>query len=112
MIRNKTKSIYSILTTTWFVIFLMASTSHMGISHHLYISDNPYSQVNLTEYNQNDNKDCPWDYATLMASGDNTSIDFSYTIDSDYYCLVIYNQFYSSDIYTSSDPRAPPELLS
>ena len=84
----------------------------MGMSHHLYISGNPYSQVNLAEYNQNDNKDCPWDYATLMTSGDNTSIDFSCTIDSDHYCLVIYNQFYSSDIYTSSDPRAPPKMFS
>ena len=112
MIRNKTKSIYSILTTTWFVIFLMASTSHMGISHHLYFPCNSSSQVNFVENNQSDNKDCLWDYATLMTSGDDTSIDFSYTIDSDHYYSVIYNQFYSSDIYTSSDPRAPPETLS
>ena len=112
MIRNKTKSIYSILTTTWFVIFLMASTSHMGISHNLYIPSNPSSQVNLAENNQSDNKDCPWDYVTLMTGTYNTPIDFSYTIDSDHYYSVIYNQFYSSDIYTSSDPRAPPEMLS
>lgn len=112
IIRNRIKSIYSIITATWLVIFLMASTSHMGISHYLYIPGNPSSQVNLAENNQNDNKDCPWAYATLMTTGDNTPIDFSYTIDSDHYCLVIQNQFYFSDTYTTSDPRGPPAIFS
>lgn len=84
----------------------------MGISHHLYIPDNPSSQVNSAENNQTANRDCPWDYATLMTTGDNTPIDFSYTIDSDHYCLAIHSQFYLSDTYTTSDPRAPPGMLS
>ena len=112
IIGNRIKSIYSIITAIWLVIFLMASTSHMGISHHLYIPGNPSSQVNLAENNQTDNRDCPWTYATLMTSGDNTPIDFSYTIDSGHYCLVIQNQFYSSNIYTTSDPRGPPTIFS
>lgn len=112
IIGNRIKSIYSIITAIWLVIFLMASTSHMGISHHLYIPGNHSSQINLSENNQDEDKDCPWAYATLMTSGDNTPIDFSYTIDSDHYCLVIQNQFYFSDTYTTSDPRGPPAIFS
>lgn len=106
------KSIYSTITAIWLVIFLMASTSHMGISHHLYIPGTHSSKVNSSENTQNEYKDCPWAYATLMTSGDNFPIDFRYTIDSDHYCLVIHNQFYLSYIYTTSDSRGPPSIYS
>jgi len=109
---NRTKSIYSIFTTLWLLVFLMASTSHMGISHHLYIPDNHSSQVHSSENKQNNNKNCPWGYATMMTSGDSTPIDFSYTIGSYHYCLVIQSQFNLSDTYTTSDPRAPPLIFS
>ena len=112
IIGNRIKSIYSIITATWLVIFLMVSTSHMGISHHLYTPGNTSSQINLAEENQTANKNCPWAYATLMTSGDNVPIDFSYTIDSDHNFLIIQNQMYSSDIHTTSDPRAPPVIFS
>lgn len=110
--KNKTKSIFSTFTAIWLMIFLMASTSHMGISHHLYIPGNPSSQINLSENNQSDNKDCPWANATLMTSGDNPPIELSFTIESDHYFFVIQSQFYLSNTYTTSDPRAPPGMLS
>lgn len=112
MMENKAKSIFSSLTAILLVIFLMASTSHMGISHHLYIPGNPSSQINLAENNQNDNKDCPWAYATLMTSGDNPPIELSFTIESDHYFFVIQSQFYLSDTSTTSDPRGPPAIFS
>ena len=108
IVDNRIKSIFSITTTLWLVIFLIASTSHMGISHRLYIPTIHSSQSLLLENNQNDNKECPWIYASLTSSGNNTAIEFSYSIDVDHCYLVIENQFYSTDLYTSSDPRGPP----
>ena len=107
---NKAKSIFSSLIAIWLMIFLMASTSHMGLPHHFYIPGDHSSQINLSEDNQ-DNQDCPWAYATLMTSGDNPPIELSFTIESDHYFFVIQNQFYLSDTYTTSDPRAPPGML-
>ncbi|NHZ85396.1 MAG: hypothetical protein GWP19_05890 [Planctomycetia bacterium] len=112
MLKNKAQLIVSSLTAIWLLIFLMASTSHMGIAHQLYFSDSNSNQINLSENNQNNNKDCPWTNATSMTSGDNPPIILTFSIDSDNQCYVVQNQYCLSTTFTISEPRAPPEILS
>ncbi len=111
MIQSKTKSIISLLLTVWIVLFLMASTSHMDLSHYYSLHPDNQLKIVLHDESNRDNSPCPWANAVLMTQGYTLQTFIFYNLHICHFVNDYQQQLFVENIYTYSEPRGPPTKL-
>jgi len=70
LLTNKSQATVSILTTGWLITFIFLSTSHLGNSHCIYLTEDTKDQYSFTQSFDKNNRECPWTFSGLMTIGE------------------------------------------